>query len=321
MIILAEALNFGEQIGVYLIQTDQKASNELEKLFLFVLSVISFLNLLNSFLPSRRVRVVGSAFIDLAEMIVYLFLFKPTPALIAVTVPLATLEIMCHALNYYFSDPPKTKVRCYERFKEVGIEFVAYLSVNTLPFMTIFIADRSPFRELYFEILLIVFVFFGSSLPLMLAAMISATEFRKWCHTKKIMLSPQSDEEDVTFMRRKPFLLKCWMYVKFLIALLVNFFAMPIALFAISVLQLRKNLNNLPEYDQVVYKLFTCLLVVYAIAALVLIPYLIFFLCQLCRYELTKRRMVLVSAVDNFFVFGAKQASSGYVGNKKFNVF
>lgn len=325
LLILAEVLNFCEQIGVFLIQADQQGSNEREKRFLYALSGVSAANLLNSLLlTSRKGRAVFSIFIDLAEMIAYLILLERTPALIVLTSSLTGLEIMCHASSCLFIDPSKRKVGCHEPFTELGIEFIAYVSVNALPFMTIFIADRSLFRGFYFEILLIVFVFFGNALPLMIAEMVRATRCRKLRHISTITLSRQSDEqidEFMKFMRRKPFFLKCWLYVKFLIALLVNFFVMPISLFAISVLQVRKNLTNLPEYDQVVYKLFTYLLGAYAFIAFFLIPYLIFFLCQLCRYELKKTEIVLESIANAILMLNAKQGSGGHVVNKKFNVF
>jgi hypothetical protein len=297
--ILVSFITLGEQIGIYFVQQGQEFADKKTKQLLYIVIALSSVNVINAIFKSELIRMGISFLYDVGELITYLGLFDRTPALLGVAITLSVVKLVFRCIIITSTiclpkqEPPKKKPPkkpwnfwVKPRYTELSVQIVFFGLANGLQLMTLFITPPSRFSEIFYEILFIIYMWFGIDGGEFITEFISDTNltFRDiFCllkyHFKVFMhldgsnnskpCSPIHSEE---YMKDSSHILKRWLYLKFVCFLEFNLLFMAILMMVVSILEFEENGDQISNYEQFAYIVFI------VINAIALVLYQVFFL-------------------------------------------
>ena len=269
--ILANVLNLAEQFVVYA-QIRGDSTRDFQLRFLIFVTALAGANLIRYLVNNRRIRLVLSIITDTIEFGIYYALLQRTTGFFIATAIFYAIEIVLHIANLIITGETKTRRAWKERTVDVGVQWVLFFFCNVIPFMTLFLTDGSEFRKDYFEYILILNVYLGTTSAEILSEII--TKYIVYFHNRaggegrpKFYNISEDDVQIVQY----------YAWLKFVVAIGVNFLTMPILIFVISAVQLAKNDPNLPRYDRNAQIVFVSFIGFYFLLAPLFIPLFILF--------------------------------------------
>lgn len=163
MLILVDILNLAEQIGIYFIARENDSEESAQQLFFFIIFAVGGASVFKSLFVHPVLMVLFGIAIEVGELVAYLNLLANTPSLLGVIISFSAVEIVLHIISIIgLWEEDKDYLK--EFAKEcctLPIRIILYAAIFETQILFLFLDTSSPFRGVYYEILMILATFFG----------------------------------------------------------------------------------------------------------------------------------------------------------------
>jgi len=165
-LIFIDIFNLAEQFGIYFITNDSSLDQTVQQNFFFILFGIGGATLIRPMCLWSKLKVIFSILIETGELIAYLTVLPRTTDLIIVASVFFGLEIILHLITLYATKSNLDEITpsiCLRDYGCFPIRVLFYGLIYSSPIVFLFLSSDSQFRQTYYEILLVLNVFFGVS--------------------------------------------------------------------------------------------------------------------------------------------------------------
>ena len=271
---MIDIVNLGEQFGMYFAQKSLGLDDDQERFIFYIFIAISGASIFKAVAPNRLSELLISVLIELGELFGYLFaLPERTVTTMAVSLIFCGIELILHlicfslALREIFDEKkkdPRTVPElstsqdedcCWKLFSKLLMRIVMFIGAVLSPILTLFVDSSSRFRQVFYEILLLLALFFSGQTYDFNVNNISALKdmMKQNKHSNQInSINIIANHQKSIHNAMNP-LQKLLSIITMSITFLLNILILPIVWVVLSSLELRDNGENLPSYDRGVY--------------------------------------------------------------------
>lgn len=219
--------------------------------------------------------MILSIFADLIEFVVYWTTLDRNASLYSITVTFASTEVLLNIFNFILIGSTDNSFDFWQKLIDFGVHGVLFLFSNAIPFMTLFFRYETQFRRAYFECLLIIYLFFGNT-GIEILSEISTFYLRPYfpggTPRQNSMINRKTTLDYSRILQEEAFLVRCYCWAKFCVAIVINYSTVPILIFIISAFETSRRKNDERRYDRNAYIVLVSVLSAYFL----LLPFFIY---------------------------------------------
>ena len=220
--ILVSLINLGEELYIYSLAKLEKLDNEHEKLFFYVLLGISGISLFKALTVSQRKQIFISAVIEIGEAISYFVLFngilfhfhfsdilnfdtflQNNMPLFVISI-LLFIELLLLIISFIIVGSTEDKIPWFQRLRNFLIDIFLLSAINLPPALFLFLQSTSLFRNMYYELLTAISLYFAGEVNGILPCIYSDlyNYYRKSWTASMQRDETESDENDLETSER-----------------------------------------------------------------------------------------------------------------------
>lgn len=199
--IFIDVFNLAEQFGIYFIAKENSLDETVQQRFFFILFGVGGAILFRPMLLWSKLQIIFSILVETAELICYLVLLPHTTSLIVVATIFFVIEVVLHGFLLWGStsnlDDISSQI-CLRDYCCFPIRILMYGFIYSSNILFLFLDPTAKLRDTYYEVLLILNVFFGMTYIDISFAPLCAEEseptvdetiYRIWQYTTMIIYS------------------------------------------------------------------------------------------------------------------------------------
>lgn len=164
--ILIDVFNLAEQFGIYFISKEESLDESAQQQFFFILFGVGGAMLFRPMLLWSKLQTIFSVLVETGEFICYLVILPRTTSLIVVATIFYVVEVVLHSFLLWGSksnhDEISTEI-CLRDYCCFPLRVLMYGLIYSSNILFLFLDPNSQLRDVYYEVLLILNVFFGIS--------------------------------------------------------------------------------------------------------------------------------------------------------------
>ncbi|CAF1527784.1 unnamed protein product [Adineta ricciae] len=161
--IFIDIFNIAEQLGIYFIAKDNDLDETAQQRFFFILFGVGGVSLFKPLFYHPVLQTIFSICIEAGELACYLTVLTNTKNLLIVAILFFSLEVLFHAICIacLCSCDENHSKQCLKGCCTLPLRIILYGTLFETQIFFLFLDASSPFRDTFYEVLMILATFFG----------------------------------------------------------------------------------------------------------------------------------------------------------------